>query len=338
MQAPDPLLVPTQAVTVALSAGFFSRLIWVAPLPPGGVEPDLEVFRRQLLEGGILGEEEAAGWSVVPGGLHGTALGVEAAFLFGPGRVRELALGPMFLHVDLSYFNARYQDEVRTPIYELLRSTLESLRTGGLIPAGVTVSLSTADGRVPLDFRFVGRTVVRGIGDLSMLARPLPREWVSRAKALYLANLLKGDEAFAEYVELVRRDPADASLHFALYGAHRARREGEAALASLREAAERDPGYGAEYLNLAEVAAQKGNPKAELGMLDLAGKYDSENPFISLGRAQALMAAGDGEGAGKLLLGLRGLPWSPHYQPELPSLLERLSRQAAAMPAAAKEQ
>ena len=147
MQTPDPLLLPAQTVTAALSAGFFSRLVWVAPLPPRGVEPDLEVFRRQLVEGGILGAEEAAGWSAAPGGVRGTTLGAEAAFLFHPERVREVASEPVFLHVDLSYFNVRYLDEIRTPIYELLRSTLESLRTGGLIPVGVTVSLSTADGR-----------------------------------------------------------------------------------------------------------------------------------------------------------------------------------------------
>ena len=120
-------------------------------------------------------------------------------------------------------------------------------------------------------------------------------------------------------------EPDDPSVHYALYSISRqVSAARHSALDHLAEAVRRDPVYALEYLQLAPVAREMGQPDEALRMLRLANEASPDNPFITLERAKALVKAGQGENAAPLLRQLRNREWSKIFYSDMPAYLEQL--------------
>lgn len=321
-----PRLLPFQSVRVALQSGWFSRVVWVFPSGAEGTSPDLGLFRQQLTERQILTADEAAGLQVEDGVIRGTVLG--APFQAGPLSAGQLPTERLQLHVDLSYFTPQYKDEVRTPVFEILRQFAADLAAANLQAAGVTLSYSTDEGLLPLDLRFLIANLASLVRAPERLQSPLASPWKERGEALYLATFLQTEKVLEKNLQALAAAPDDPAVHFDLYRSYRAVKNGAKALEHLALAVGLDKGYAMEYMNLAATARERGEPRDALEMLELARRALPEDPFIPLLILEGQLAGGDKASARTLVRSLQGLPWSPVYFPGLPGRLQQLAEQA----------
>ncbi len=319
--SPDPLLLPSMAVSAALQSGFFSRLVWVLPLVPEA-QLDLEILRRQLVEYGAMSEDEASALvfesGAVVGRMHGVPLQIVP--LAGLTSLAE----PVLLHIDLSYFQPIYKGEIKTPLYPLLLQTLIHLRDLQLNVGEVTLSLSHLEGNLPLDTRFIGGTLAEIFRQPGFLDGGGPRHWDDRGQTLYLANFFQKERIRDLLLKMEQNDPADASVKFALYQVLRQFKEGTAALDALGQAVALDPVYAREYIELVTVANDNGRPDEALRMLERAAEVFAGNPFIRLEQAELLLHAGRNAEAVALIKQLQSLDWSSVYYPDLPQRMQQM--------------
>lgn len=321
---PEPYLLPVQTLRAALDAGLFARVLWVLPVTEGPERLDVELFRQQLLYAGQVSEEEAATVEAQDNGFRLRIAGIPIDVAV-PSALPEID-GPVVLHVDLSHFQNLYRNEVKTPVFELMRQALSDLYGRGWDVRAATHSLGQAEGRVTTDMRFLGHRLTRILAAPAMLERPLPPLWQEQAEIIYLATFLEMDKVLEKAAHLAMRAPQDAPAHFELYRALRARRAGTEALAALARAVALDPGYAAEYLNLAALARGRELPEQELEMLEIAKGLDPANPFVGLRIAELQIELGAPEQARRLLDELSRLPWSPVYFPDVPELIESMKQ------------
>lgn len=320
-----PRLLPFQSVRVALQNGLFSRLVWVFPSSAEGTSTDLELFRNQLIEREILTSEEAGSLHLEDGVIRGSVLGVP--FQAGPLSAGQLPAERLQLHVDLSYFTPQYKDEVRTPVFEILRQLASNLAAANLQTAGVTLSYSTEEGLLPLDLRFLTTNLASLLRSPERLQAPLASPWKERGEALYLATFMQTDKVLEKNLQALAAAPDDPAIHFDLYRSYRAVKNGAKALEHLALAVRHDRGYALEYLDLAATAQERGNPQDALEMLELARRALPEDPFIPLLLLEGQLAGGDQAAARILVRSLQELPWSPVYFPEVPERLKQLAVQ-----------
>jgi hypothetical protein len=323
--ATDPLLLPDMAVGAALEAGLFSRILWVLPTEfhNGDKEPlTLKTFRTQLLERRLISPEEGESLRLEDDRFVGTLRGVP----FVACRLTNLppALGDAILHFDLSYFRSIYQGEIKTPLYPLVRDTLTGLRAASLPVLAATISLSTIDGTLPLETRFLGRDVATFFRQPELLDTMAHPNWSRRAQALYLENFFQKERVRDLYLAMEKESPEDPSVKYALYQSARQLKMGDLAFRYLSEAVRLDRMYASEYLDLAPVALERNRPDEALRMLDLALGVLPDNPFVILRRIEYSLQLEDTDQVDALLRPLERLPWSPIYFPEIPARLKHL--------------
>ncbi len=319
--AADPLLLPSMALSAALEAGFFSRVVWVLPSKGGIDELQLKTFQEQLLGLGAVDQAEAASFTqTVPGTFAGTVRGVpfQAVHLDALPAIEA----PIVLHLDLSYFLPLYQGEIKTPLYPLLAKTHLALRDKQWQAVAVTLSASNLNGVIPLASRFVAADAALIYREPGVLDGAMPPDWDTRARALYLENFFKKEEVRVLYEEMEQRLPKDASVKYALYQVLRQFKEGDKALVKLQEAVKLDKVYALEYLALADVAKEQNLPAQVQRMLTLANEAFPGNVFMQLRMAGFLKASGHAEMAEKLLADLRKQSWSAIYYPDMAKQLE----------------
>ncbi|SDM95618.1 hypothetical protein SAMN05660860_03462 [Geoalkalibacter ferrihydriticus] len=319
---PDPHLLPSQVLRAALDAGFFSRVIWILPTKESPQTLDVEIFRRQLFDSGLLDEQEVQTLAADPRGFRLTLAGIPLEAVV-PGHFPEIS-GPVALHVDLGFFQALYRNEVKSPVFELMRETLSELPMEDLDLRAATLSMGQGEGRVSVDMRFLGHRLARIFTEPGMLTRPQPRAWHEHGDILYLATFLEMDRVLETAREAAARWTDDAPLQFELYRALRTRRAGSEALEALARTVALDPGYAVEYLNLAALARTRELPDQELRMLEMAAAEDSRNPFLPLRMAEVYLELGKALEAAELLRELADLPWSEVHYPWIPQYIASL--------------
>ncbi len=321
---PDPVFLPQMSVRLALESRFFSTLVWILPTVEEPGDLNLDVFREQLSSSGLLTENELASLQKTPTGFSGTL--ANTPFLAVSPRKLPPLNTPVVLHMDLSYFRSLYQNEIKTPIYELLRNTLVALRKTGWKTLGITLSAGNLSGRVPLDIRFLSGRLETLFENPAMLDGPLPESWFEQSQALYLATFLETEKVVEKTTALAEKKTNDPAVHFALYEALRARKKGSQALAALENAVDLDPAYALEYVALADTAREKNLPDKALEMLTLGQKQLPASAFLDLRRRSLLYAAGQEKKALELAAELSALPWSPVYYPEIKRFLSESLR------------
>lgn len=318
----DPVLLPAMAVRAALEQGYFSRLVWIFPSSDATLQLNLEQFRRQLLDAGLVSTTEAETLQLANGTFHGRVAGIP--FVAAPSTTLPKLQGAVVLHLDLSYLQRLYKGEIKTPLYPLLGQTLQSLQGAGYDALAVTLSLSNLEGGIPLASRFVGFDLATIFSQPAILKDGPPAHWAQRASALYLENFFKKDEVRDIYQKLEQRRPDDPSIKYALYSVSREFKEGDKALSYLADAVRIDPAYGLEYQVLAQLARDKNLPDQELRMLLLASNALPSNPFFKLAIAEQMLAGSQRDHAQKLLQELQQLPWSEIYYPDIAEHLQKL--------------
>lgn len=319
-QVPDPLLLPSMAVSAALDAGFFGKVIWLLPHHAEPQSLSAESFRRQLIDYGAASDTEAATFELAGNALRGSIRGVP--WIATPFNLFAGTDEPVVLHFDLSLVKSLYKNEIKTPLYPLLGELITPLGRARLKVLDLTISLSQVTAQVPLDTRFIGRDLATLIADPRLFDGDLPTNWLRRAEILYLLNFFQKEQILARYLEMNETDPQDASVDYGLYQISRQMKNEDKALEYLALAVALDPAYAWEYLALAQDALHQGNPEAALGHMDKAVAALAGDPFVAHQRARLLLVLGRKKEALEHLKALRQLPWSPVYYQGLPFLLD----------------
>ncbi|PLX93759.1 MAG: hypothetical protein C0621_06885 [Desulfuromonas sp.] len=323
----DPPIVIPSVVDAALRAGWFRELVWVIPAAVSFEELSLDVLRQQFLERNFLSPAEVAGLERSEYGFRGMVRGLPFQAVH-PSTLPPLS-GKVLFHFGVDFFRELYKGEIKSPLYPLLHEMMVAVREAGWEALAVTVAQGNLGGTLPLATRFIGADVARLMANPQWLAE-IPDQWDRRGRALYLDNFFQNDEIFRLYQAMLKEDPADPSVHYALFQRYRQRKETAAALQELAEAVRLDPIYGLEYLDLANLALERKAHGKDLEMLQLAADAMPENPWLKIDLAKAWLRMG-GEGkrhALALLQELQQLPWSSIYFPEIPPMLEALQKVA----------
>lgn len=317
----DPVILPNQTVSAALRGGLLSAIYWVFPSKIAPQQLDLGKFREQMVEQKFLTSEEAAALELQDGVLSGTVRGIPF-YAVHPTRL-DFIKDPGLLHIDMSYFRGLYDNEIKTPLYNLLKETADNLRAQSWQPQITTLSYSTLDGDTSLDVRFVMSDLAELIRNPALLDGDMPQEWRQRSEALYAADMFSESKRIELAKQLIQVAPESASAHYDRFQALLHDKQIDPALQALEQAVKRDPGYGAAYISLAQMAVQDKRPAIALSLLNHAAQLFPDNPFIGLQEAHLLADQGDVNAARAKL---DSLPqhWSPVYHQEIPEVIEKL--------------
>jgi len=314
----DPALVSTQALSAALQAGLFSRVIWVFPSATTPDQLVLDKFREQMVDAAFLTADEGAQLRYKDGSFSGTVRGIpfSAVHAMALPEIEE----PILLHLDLGYFKGLYKNEIKSPLYPLLRQMALELKTLNWQVRGVTLSYSTVEGELSLETRFLINRFADLLADPGKL-EAMPEHWSLHSEALYTINFFLETKVNELYERAVAVAPEDAAV---LYGlALRRQRDGnlQSALELVDRAVAQDPGYAFEYLSLADRAAEANDLATTSRLLEKARPYFPDNPFIRVQQANVMLRSGKLEEGRALVRELQKLPWSPTVHADMPQVL-----------------
>lgn len=317
----NPILLPEMALSAALDAGFFSRVIWMIPLKPE-TTLTLEQFRAKLLAQGVLTEKEAADFREVEGNFVGTVRNI--SLLATTTTTIPVQSGPVLLHFDLSYLRAGYHNEIRKQLHLHVRETLQRVRDSHLQVLATTIALSNLSGELPLQTRFLGGMVRNYLAHPQQLDQAVSSHDGLRADAMYLGNFFRKEEVLIKYQTMEKAAQQDPSVKYDLYQVLRQFDRIEEAQKKLGQAIALDPIYALEYLTLAELAMEKERPDGALQMYKKAAAIFPENPFIPLAEARIYLQIGHPDGMKVLLAPLQTVTWSKVYYPQMQTEVEGL--------------
>lgn len=316
-----PTLLPQMALSAALEAGIFSKVIWVLPTKSEETELSLDAFRQQLLQSGVATPVEADSFNQNGAGFTGLLRQIPVNV--APFHTLTELPGPIVIHIDLSFIKALYQDEIKTPLHPLASEVLVKLGSTAPNTYGITISHSNQTGNIPLQLRFIGKLLARLCGDPALLNKDPAGIDALRSQALYLQNFYKKDQVLELYQNIEQMEPTDASVKYELYLLARQFKDGDKAIDYLQRAVTLDSAYGLEYLHLAADALDKKLPAESLRMLDFAEATFPNDPFIPLRKAKVYTFSGKKNEAIKILNSLIELNWSPVYYSHIPKLLRK---------------
>ncbi len=323
---PETLLLPTQTLSGALEAGWFSGIVWVYPSTVEKEQVTLDTFRRQVVDAGFLTQAEGDQLNLNKGVFSGTLRGVPFQ------AVHSSALpqfhGPVFAHFDLSYFSGLYKNEVATAVYDILYTAALGIFDARIPALGVTISYSTIEGAISLDSRFLASNLGELLRKPEMLDGDMPPAWKIRGEAMYGATMFQESKQREFFEKAVGLSPEDPTALYDLYRIQFEERKIKEALATLDKVVGRDPGYGYAYLDLAQVALRDNNPAVALELLEKAAAVFPENPFIDFQRAEILLFQDQKDQALKILNRLKELRWSRRFHIDVPQKLKELAVKA----------
>ncbi len=317
---PAPLMLPGMAIDAALRNGWLREMIWALPLRDPDQELSLDNFSKQLAQTGMADEAELASLR-----LHEQAFSGQLRNTPFKAAALQQITGidsPVIIHIDLSYFQPLYKNEIATPILDVVFNTLATLKEMKLETLAVTFSYGHLDSQISLDVRFLGDIVSYLIEDPARLDQPIPINWKRQRDALYLANFFQKEEIYKLHLAQDKDEPGAAWVKFNLYRAAASEKQGSQALAYLAEAVSLDPPFAREYLSLSDMAYERQRPDEALRMLSLAAETFPEDVFIKLQMAQLAGESGEKTKALSLLDQLSTFEWSKFYYPQMPEDLE----------------
>ncbi len=316
---PSLVMLPSMTVDAALRSGWFSQLVWALPLRDPDAELSVVALRQQFLEKGLADEQERASLVLLDKQVSGVLR--ETPLVVAPLPNLPQLTGPVIVHFDQSYFQQMYKNEIATPLIPLVINTLSTLREKKIPLLAVTFSYGNLEERIALDVRFIGEIVERLVAHPENFDQPMPANWKRMGDSLYLANFFKKDEVRELALAMNAEEPDAAWVKFALFRSAAANKQGSDALSFLAEAVKLDNVYAMEYLNLSEMAYDKGRPDEALRMLSLAANVFPESVQIKLKMAHLATDMGENETALHLVTQLQQLEWSPVYYPDMPKYL-----------------
>jgi hypothetical protein len=317
---PAPLFLPEMTVDIALREGWFGQLAWAPSIRDPAQELSLEPISERFAKNQFASELELATLTIQENILRGTLRGVSTT-MAALHNLPELN-GPVIIHIDPGYFQGMYENEIATPILQVINNALAVLRERKIPVLAVTFDNSNLVGRISLDVRFLQHVLARMIESPETLDQEVPINWRRKADILYLSNFFKKDETRELALAMNADEPDTAWVKFALYRSSVEHSQGSDALSFLAEAVRLDRVYALEYLALSDMAYEKKRSDEAMRMLSLAAGTFPENAQIKLKMAHLATAMGDKETALHLVGQLQQLEWSPVYYPDMPQYLE----------------
>ncbi len=322
---PEQLFQHSMTVDIALRNKWFSELNWILPSRDPESIPDLELIRNRFTQYSILNEAEAASLTLEDKTIKGTIRDV-------PFRASALKWvhkqnRPVIIHIDLSYLQTLYKNEIATPVLQTVYSTLLQLKSLELTPLAVTFSYGHMDNNISLDVRFLGEVLSTLIAKPELLNKPEPENWKRQSEAIYLANFFQQENIEEIFKAQQQDDSNSAWIKFNLYRSAAEKKSGQQALDYLAEAITLDPAYALEYANLSQMAYEKKRPDEALRMLSLAVRIYPEDPFIKLRMVQLAKELGEKKTALHLVEQLQALTWSDIYYSAMPERLNLLAEE-----------
>jgi tetratricopeptide (TPR) repeat protein len=308
-------MLPGMAIDAALRSGWLKELAWALPLRDPAQELSLEKFSEQLLQSRIADEQETATLGITERVIHGNLRGT--AFSAAALPLHQGLTGPVIVHIDLSYFQPIYKNEIATPLLDIVFNTLTTLKKMHLKTLAVTFSYGHLDSKIALDVRFLGDIITYLIEDPARLDQPIPVNWQRQRDALYLGNFFKKEEIRKLYEAQEKDSPNGAWVKFNLYRSAAEHKEGTKALDYLAEAVTLEPLYALEYQELSNMAYEKGRSDEAFRMLSLASDVFHKDPFLKFQMAQLARENGEKERSLELLNKIRNLDWSDYYYPNM---------------------
>lgn len=317
---PSHLFLPGMTLDIVLRQDWFGELFWAYPAKDTSQSISLDALASQLDTAELVNETELSGLTVKDRAVHGLLRDVHATMAPLPnlGKI----VGPVLVHIDQSYFQGLYDNEIATPLLQVVSETLIALRELNLKVLAVTYSVGNLDNRVSLRVRFLQEIVTAMIMDPSLLEPPWPLNWQRQQQILYLDNFFRKEETLKLAKEMEAENPASAWVKFALYLSAVEHKQGAEALTFLSEAVALDKVYALEYLNLSEMAYEKDRPDEAMRMLSLAAKSFPENIQIKLNMARLASDIGEIDTALHLVEQLQSYQWSPLYYTAMPEYLK----------------
>lgn len=312
---PDRLLAADMGVAAALRQGYFSRIIWVAPLEEGAVLLPLNQFKENY-------RQAAGGWGAEIDSFREVGDGTFTGSLAGvPVDVVTMAhlpniVEPVLVHIDAGFFASTYSNQVKTPLYTSMKTQFEKIAARSYHPLQVTVSHDNLDYEIPLIMRFLGNEISAFVANPGLLVQPMATMKL-RGEMMYLDSFYQPEMIEQKARELLQHDAMNADNHYSLYRALRQAKKLDQGLVSLEQAIALDPVYADEYIELVNHATEKKQGEAALAMLDSAIQALPDNPLVKLRKAQLFIELGRGKEAVVILRELKGLPWSDIYYPEI---------------------
>lgn len=320
----DPAYISAMVVDLALRHDLFKSMSWALPIRDIAKDIDLEKFRSQLVASGVATETEAKGLSqtdrIITGQLR------DKPFMAAALPLQQNIEGPVLVHIDLSYFQPLYKNEITTPLLKIVSETLRTLRKMHLPVLAVTFSYGHLDDQMSLDVRFIGDILDYLVDDPTHLEQPVPLHWQKQAEALYLGNFFQKEKVRELFLQQEQLLPNAGWVKFNLFRSAVDNKEGQQALDYLAQAVELDKLYALEYLELSTMAYEKGRPDEALRMLELSMEVFPDNVHIPLQTAQLAIEIGEVQKARELVTKLQAHRWSPIYYPQIPELLSHMAQ------------
>lgn len=319
-KASDAIIFPNMAVDYALRHGWFSQLAWALPLRDPMATLSKEKLTEQLKQNQLIDQTEADSMTVSENWAVAQVRNTE----FVAAALKNLPPlnGPVLVHIDLSYFQPLYKNEISTPLFPLIFQTLEELRQRQANCLAVTFSYGNLENRIALDVRFVGEVIKQYVEDPASIDQPVPVNWQRQSEALYLSNFFQKEKVRELFQAQEQDAPESAWVKFNLYRSAAEHKDGSKALDYIAEAVKLDPVYAMEYLSLTQMAYDKGRPDEAMRMLKLASEVLQDDPQIKLQIAQMSVELKEGHAAAQIVKDLQGLPWSSTYYPQMPEYLQ----------------
>jgi hypothetical protein len=319
----DPAFFPAQTVSAAIEADLFSELIVVLPLPGPLEEMSLNIIRGKMQSSGFLSEEESAALKFENGVVSGSLRGLPIR-LVHPEALPQLT-EPVLLHLDLSYFKGLYVNEIKTPLFDLLFKNATAIREKNYPALAVSLSYSNQEIGIPLSARFVMRSLADILRQPQQLSENQPDSWKILSHMLNLNAMYMEGSAREVILENAQKGQDDPAFLYALAVAYFQNRQPQEGFASLEQAVALDPGYGLEYLTLAEQGEKNGQQAKALELMRKAVAAFPADPFLRLQLAEMMIRQGLGTEAEPILAELSRLPWSARLYADMPEYLNTLT-------------
>ncbi len=321
-QMASPVLFPEMVIDAILPEKMFSHYLWAIPLTEEEDPVSAKTLRERMLNHRLASKEEVDTFVDDPNGtIRGTVRDVP--FTAGVLELLPSPDTPLILHIDLSYYQAQYTNEINTPVFQLIQDTMKQLQQMECNVLDVTFSYGNLDGRIAQDVRFMGDIHKDIMAKPTMIFDDLPNNYKRQADALYLEALFRKGQAHELYLAQEQELPETAWVKYNLFRSNANHKRGDLALSYLAKAIEFDNVYAMAYFDLSDQALRIKLPAEAFRMLKLASGSFPDNPTIKLKMAELAYSLMDFKTAEHLIAQLQQLPWSEVYHQEMPAKLER---------------
>lgn len=318
----NALFQPSQTLSSALQQKFFNSVVWVVAISAENRAGSLHSTADQLFKVGAIDDYDRTSFEETPHGLSGHIGKIPLQIVFWDN-LPDIE-GPIVTHIDLSFFNTFYDNEIKTPFFATLLAWATQIRDRHYKSLAVTLSYSNLSGWVPLDMRFAGEVLAKIFDSPQILDQPLPKAWQIKKESLYLSTFFQNEKRYSLFAPLVANpETATADVFWERYRTAIKFKPRPEAFAELDKAIALDPAYAQEYATLAITVEEKGKDATELWQK--AALTAPNDPYVQL---QYLRTQSDGKPPSatikKKLEQLRALPWAKDYNAPIIEEIDRL--------------